>query len=185
MHDPIAVSPADEARSSPILRVLAPPAPIADARERTRAVVGAALGIFLTGVVSRWLVGAEAGPWLVAPMGASAELVFCAPSSPLAQPWSVLVGNTVSAMIGVVCATWIDDTCIAASLAVSLAIATMYPLRALHPPGGASALFAVMARATSIDFAWCPVLVNSVLLVAIGLAWHATTGGRYPHGPSR
>ena len=45
-----------------------------------------------------------AQPWFVAPMGASAVLLFAVPASPLAQPWSIVGGNMVSATIGVSCA---------------------------------------------------------------------------------
>lgn len=90
------------------LRWLAARVPAAlrvDARERWRAVVGAALGLLLAGLVSRW-AGAQLGihPWLMAPLGASAVLVFAVPASPLAQPWPVIGGNTASALVGLACA---------------------------------------------------------------------------------
>jgi CBS domain-containing membrane protein len=58
--------------------------------ERARAALGAALGLLLTGLLSRWAAAQWPGadvPWLVAPLGASAVLVFAVPASPLAQPW--------------------------------------------------------------------------------------------------
>lgn len=69
--------------------LLPPPVHVGQA-ERLRAWVGAAVGILFTGLLSRWLGGGQAGPWLVAPLGASAVLVFAVPVSPLAQPWSVV-----------------------------------------------------------------------------------------------
>jgi len=71
-----------------------------DAHERTRDVAGAVLGLLLTGGFSWWAWGADS-VWLGAPMGASAVLLFAVPSSPLAQPWPVLMGNVVSATVGV------------------------------------------------------------------------------------
>jgi hypothetical protein len=53
--------------------------------------------------------------WLVAPLGASAVLVFAVPSSPLAQPWSVIGGNTLSALVGAACAHFIHDPAWAAA----------------------------------------------------------------------
>ena len=160
------------------------PAPMhVDGRERLRMVVGALLGLLLAGLLSRWLGGHwSVSPWLVAPMGASAVLVFGVPASPLAQPWSVVGGNTLSTLVGVACAALVPDPAVAGALAVALAMALMVPLRCLHPPGGAAALFVVMAHGAKPQFALFPVLTNSLLLVAAGMAWHAATGKRYPHG---
>jgi CBS domain-containing membrane protein len=83
---------------------------------------------------------------LVAPMGASAVLLFAVPASPLAQPWSIVGGNLVSATVGVACATWISDLVDAAALAIALAICAMFALRCVHPPSGAVALTAVLWR---------------------------------------
>jgi CBS domain-containing membrane protein len=153
-----------------------------DGRERLRMAAGALLGVLLAGWLSRW-VGGHWGisPWLVAPIGASAVLVFGVPASPLAQPWPVVGGNTLSTLVGVACAALVPEPAVAGALAVALAIALMVPLRCLHPPGGAAALFVVMAHGAKPQFALFPVLTNSLLLVAAGMAWHAATGKRYPH----
>src|SRR3569832_166040 len=78
-----------------------------DRYERMRASAGALVGILLTGLLANALLGHSIGigslPLLIAPMGASAVLLFAVPSSPLAQPWSVLCGNILSATIGVFC----------------------------------------------------------------------------------
>ena len=70
------------------------PAPMAvDARERLRAAAGALLGILVTGLLAHALMPQGGGvPWLVAPIGASAVLVFAAPASPFAHPWAVVGG---------------------------------------------------------------------------------------------
>lgn len=152
-----------------------------DAREQARAVFGVALGIVLTGMLSRWVGGASGfAPWLAAPIGASAMLVFAMPSSPVAQPWPVVGGNTVSALIGVACAVAIDDPLTAASLAVAAAVAAMFLLRCLHPPGSAVALLAVLTHAGG-GFALFPILLNSCLLVLIAVPYNTLTGRRYPH----
>ena len=159
------------------------PAPVhVGQAERLRAWVGAAIGILFTGLLSRWLGGGQAGPWLVAPLGASAVLVFAVPASPLAQPWSVVGGNTLSALVGLACVHFIPDQAWAGALAVGGAIALMFALRCLHPPGGATALFVVLAQVGSLRFALFPMLVNSVLLVAAGMVYNPLTGRRYPHG---
>ena len=170
------------------------PAPMAiDARERWRAVAGAALGILLTAWLGHWLAPrlglsfANGGNalWLVPPMGASAVLVFCVPASPLAQPWPVVAGNTVSALVGIACARWIGDPMLAAALAVSVAIGAMMALRCLHPPGGAMALSAVLGHAVGLEFAEVGALLNSTFLVAAGMAYNHATGRRYPHVAAR
>ncbi|MDQ8023628.1 MAG: HPP family protein [Moraxellaceae bacterium] len=158
------------------------PAPVTiDARERWRASFGAVLGILLAGLLSHGLTGSEATLWLAAPLGASAVLVFAVPSSPLAQPWSVIGGNTLSALIGVACVRWVPEANFAAALAVGLAIAAMFATRSLHPPGGASALLAVLTHQTGFGFALYPVLVNCLLLVLAGVLYNSATGRRYPH----
>ena len=160
------------------------PAPLAiDGRERLRVALGAGLGILLTAVLCRWLAPAAdpAWPWLMAPLGASAVLVFGVPASPLAQPWAVVAGNTLSALVGIACARWVAPPVLAAALAVGLAVALMLALRCLHPPGGASALLTVLSGVTDPAFALFPVFVNSLLLVAAGVAYNRATGRDYPH----
>ena len=158
------------------------PAPLAvDAPERWRAIVGALLGILITGALCRLGANSPEVAWLVAPLGASAVLVFAVPASPLAQPWSVVGGNTLSALVGVLCVQFIGDQAIAGAVAVAAAIAVMFALRCLHPPGGAAALLAVLTNASTFEFVLFPVLTNSVLLVAVGMAYNTATGRRYPH----
>jgi CBS domain-containing membrane protein len=154
--------------------------------ERIRASLGALVGILVTGLLSEMLLGAGSSfPLLIAPMGASAVLVFAAPSSPLAQPWSVLGGNLVSATIGVTCALVIDDPVLAASTAIASSIASMLLLNCLHPPSGAVALTAVLAGSAIHDwgywFVLSPVGLNSVLLLVSAYAFNNATGRRYPH----
>jgi CBS domain-containing membrane protein len=116
----------------------------------------------------------------VAPIGASAVLVFALPASPFAQPWSVVGGNTLSALVGITCAQLLGVTPWAAALAVGLAIAVMFALRCLHPPGGACALLVVMSGVTNPLFALEPVLLNSLLLMLAGVAYNRATGRSYP-----
>ncbi|MDH4059334.1 MAG: HPP family protein [Aquincola sp.] len=161
------------------------PAPMAVTRaERVRMVCGAMLGILVTALASHALGLPEGLHWIVAPMGASAVLVFCVPASPLAQPWAVVVGNTISAVVGIACVHAIPSTDFAAAAAVSLAIAAMLALRSLHPPGGASALLMAISGVTNPGAALFPVLVNSLLLTAMGWAFHRATGHQYPHRPA-
>ena len=159
------------------------PAPLkVDAKERWRAVVGAAIGIGITALLCRWIAGFhDLQPWLVAPLGASAVLVFAVPASPLAQPWSVITGNTVSALVGITCAYLIPNVGLASAVAVSMAIGAMFITRSLHPPGGAMALLVVLTHSAHFDFAVFPAFTNSVLLVIAGIIYNTATKRAYPH----
>lgn len=170
------------ARARAFLGALWPAPVLVDGRERLRAVAGAFAGLLVAGVLSRWLGDASGlGPWLVAPMGASAVLVFAVPASPLAQPWAVLGGNTLSALVGTACVLLIPDPAIAGAVAVALAIGVMFQLRCLHPPGGASALLVVLSHTSQFQYSAFPVLLNSALLVLAGVAYNSLTGRAYPH----
>ncbi|WP_051293842.1 HPP family protein [Pseudoduganella violaceinigra] len=153
-------------------------------RERLRASVGALLGLLLSATVAHTLLGDQA-IWMVAPVGASAVLLFCLPASPLAQPWSVIGGNVVSALMGALCVRMFGDGTLAIALATPLAIAAMFALRCLHPPGGAAALMVVIGgpkvHAMGFGFALGPVLLDCVVIVAAAIAYNNLTGRRYPH----
>ena len=155
--------------------------------ERMRAVAGALVGLFVTAILSEMLTaGSGIVPLaLVAPMGASAVLLFCVPASPLAQPWSVIGGNTISALIGILCAQTVSNPALAAPLAGACAIFVMFLLRCLHPPSGAVALTAVLGgpaiHAAGFKFAFLPVCLNSTLIVLAALVFNNLTGRRYPH----
>lgn len=154
-----------------------------DTRERLRVVAGAFLGLLATGLLCRLLVPAGSlQPWLFAPLGASAVLVFAVPSSPLAQPWAAVGGNTLSALVGIGCVHAFGTGPASAAVAVAGAIGVMLACRCLHPPGGASALLTVLAQVGDPGFVFFPVFVSSALLVAAGIGFAAATGRRYPHG---
>lgn len=156
----------------------------ASRRDRLAGSLGAALGLIVTAWICHQALG-EASPWLIAPMGASAVLLFAVPSSPLAQPWSIVGGNLCAALVGVSCARWIGDPALAAGAAAAIAIALMFPLRCLHPPSGAVALTAVLGGPAvaklGYGFVWHPVLINSLLLAATALLFNRLAGRRYPH----
>ncbi len=113
---------------------------------------------------------------LIASMGASAVLIFAVPHGPLSQPWAVFAGHIISALIGVTCSQWIAHTWVAAGVAVGLAIIAMYYLRCLHPPGGATALAAVIGgesvQQLSYQFVLTPVLINVILIILIGILFN-------------
>lgn len=153
-----------------------------------RAGTGALLGILVSGLTALAIPnGNEALPFIIAPMGATAVLLFAVPGSPLAQPWPVLGGNLVSTAVGLVAHWLIGVPAVAAAVGVGVAISVMMLLRCLHPPGGACALLAATATPAidvqGLAFIALPVAVNTVALLAVALVVNNLTGFRYPHRP--
>lgn len=137
---------------------------------------GAALGLALAGLALH-----VTGAWnLVAPLGATTVLVFAAPNSPLAQPWSVVVGNTVSALVALGLAEAMPMGPWVGPLAVALAISAMLLTRALHPPGGAVAFLVAMNMPGDWMTALGTIVIGSASLVAAGVIWNRLAGRSYP-----
>jgi CBS domain-containing membrane protein len=157
--------------------------------DRLSACFGALLGIALTSLICACLpLEAHHLPLLVGPLGASAVLLFAVPASPLAQPWPIVGGNTISALVGVAIAYVVPNTTIAAGLAVAVAILFMSLLRCLHPPGGAAALTGVIGGPSVLGagflFPFVPVALNSLILVGLGWVFHRFSRHSYPHNAS-
>jgi CBS-domain-containing membrane protein len=154
-------------------------------KEKFVSVLGGAVSIAVVMLVCHHALGLVGSPMLIASMGASAVLLFAVPHGQLSQPWPVVAGHVASAAIGVACARWIPNVELAAGCAVGLAIGAMHQFKFIHPPGGATALTAVIGgtAVTSRGFAfvWEPVLLNAVLMVAIAVVFNAVFAWRrYP-----
>ena len=154
-------------------------------REKIISTAGGFLGIFGILMVSYWLLDPEVAVFIVPSMGASAVLLFAAPHVPFSQPWNVLGGHAVSAVIGVACWQWIPDFTIAASASVGLATGAMYLLRCIHPPGGATALAAVIGseKLHQLGFAYEyePIMLNAVTILLVAIIFNGLIKGRqYP-----
>jgi len=154
-------------------------------RETARITGGLLLGVGARARADRLGIGAAPGlPLIVAPLGASAVLLFAAPKSPLSQPGQVLGGNVLSALVGMGCSQAIGDRTVAAMVAVAAAVVGMVVAGTLHPPGGATALFVVVGgpavHAAGFRFALTPVAVDSLVLLAVAFAWNNATGAIYP-----
>lgn len=153
--------------------------------ERWAAALGALLGVAVVVALTHALLGRDAAVFVVPSLGATAVLVFAAPHSLFAQPWSVLAGNLLAALVGVACQRWLPEPTLAAAAAVALSIAVMHAARCIHPPGGATALAAVIGgpEIHQLGFAYAlfPVGVNCLLLIAAGVAWnYPFAWRRYP-----
>jgi len=152
--------------------------------ERLRSCAGAFVGLILVLTLAKML-GELSGTdeWLIASLGASALLVFALPGSPMAQPWAVIAGNTLSALIGISVAIVVDQPLLAMPIAASLSIMGMFILRCLHPPAAAVALIVVLGHVTHYRYALFPVMIDSALLVIAGAIYSNLTGKTYPNRP--
>ena len=154
-------------------------------RENLLSLIGGFLGIFCIFMSSYWLLDPEIAVYIIPSMGASAVLLFAAPHAPFSQPWNVLAGHTVSAIIGVACWRWIPDYTVAASASVGLAIGAMYFTRCIHPPGGATALAAVIGserlHELGYSYVFQPVLLNVITITLVAIAFNSLfKWRRYP-----
>jgi CBS-domain-containing membrane protein len=135
---------------------------------------GAFVGIALVGLIGAAFLDRLGQGLLIGSFGATAVLVYGAIRSPLAQPRNVLGGHVVSALIGV-CAFQLfgDAVWLASAAAVSTAIAAMHVTRTLHPPGGATALIAVIGGESvhklGYMYAVIPVGFGALVLLAVAL----------------
>ena len=130
---------------------------------------------------------------IIGSIGASAVLLFGAIRSPLAQPRNLIGGHALSALIGVtlhlllvremgdpgILPSSIQPfiaTVFAPALAVGLAIAAMHATRTLHPPGGATALVAVIGsqkiHAMGYWFVLFPGVFAPLILLLIALIFN-------------
>ncbi len=154
--------------------------------ERLRSVLGAFIGLDLVLLIAKYLRDLSGiDEWLMASLGASALLVFALPQSPMAQPWAVVAGNTLSAIVGISVVHLVGEPLIALPLAASLSILGMFVLRCLHPPAAAVALIAVLGGVMHYRYALFPVMVDSILLVIAGAIYSNLTGKKYPNKPSQ
>lgn len=148
--------------------------------------LGSFLGIAAIGAMNYIYMGSQENTLMIASFAASAVLLFGAPKSPLAQPRNLVGGHILAAFIGVAfCKTFITQPALAASLAVSTAIAVMHLTRTLHPPAGATALNAIIggAKVHQLGFAYpiFPVAVGVFILLAVALIFNnAPKNRRYP-----
>lgn len=154
--------------------------------ECARSSFGVLVGLTFVLIIAKSL-GEMSGSqeWLMASLGASALLVFVLPQSPLAQPWAVIVGNVLSALVGITCFNWIGEPLLAMPIAAASSIVSMFFLRCLHPPAAALAMIPVLGHIGGYRYAFFPVMIDSILLVLTGAVYSNFTGKRYPNRPTR
>lgn len=137
--------------------------------------LGSVAGIGLCGYLSSRYFEPKDLTLLIGSFGASAVLVYAAIKSPLAQPRNLIGGHVISALVGVACYRLfgVFSLGIAAAMAVSLAIVAMLATKTLHPPGGATALIAVIGgakvHALGFLYAFVPAGAGAIILMIIAL----------------
>jgi CBS-domain-containing membrane protein len=147
---------------------------------------GAFLGIGLVAFLDELLLDRADVLLLVASFGASAALLYGAPRSPLAQPRNFIGGHVLSALVGVACFKLFQGTpWLAAAMAAATAVAVMHWAKALHPPGGATALVAVVGgdKIHSLGFLYVltPVAAGALIMLVTALVFNnAVKTRRYP-----
>jgi CBS-domain-containing membrane protein len=136
--------------------------------------LGGAVGLGMCGWVSSYYLEPRALTLMLGSLGASAVLVYGVITSAFAQPRNLIGGHVISAFIGVVCQKLIGgNVWLAATMAVSLSIMAMLMTRTVHPPGGATAMTAVIGGKKVYDLGFfyvlVPVALGAFILLAVGL----------------
>ena len=151
--------------------------------------IGAFLGIHLIAILGRYLELVSVDSlFLIGSFGASAVLVYGAPLAVFSQPRNLVGGHVVSAVVGVTVFMLAGEGSImASSTAVSLAIVAMHFTRTLHPPGGATALIAVLGgdkvHSLGYIYALCPVLVGALMMLLVALLVNNLSTNHKRHYP--
>lgn len=136
--------------------------------------VGACIATLIACFFSETLLAAEGMHVLLASTGASAVLIFGLPFSPVSRPWNLVGGHVVSAVVGITCYQWIPVPVVAVAVATGASMVLMGWLRCMHPPGGATAISAIIGGESvhhlGYAFVVVPVMVNSIILLSIAMA---------------
>ena len=148
--------------------------------------LGAFLGVGLVGLVNNLIVGADDNVLMITSFGASAGPLYGAPKSPLAQPRNLVGGHLLAAFIGVaIYKAFFFQLWFASALTVATTIAVMHLTRTLHPPAGATGLFAVIGgpniHQMGFFYPIFPVATGVAILLAVALVFNnLSKNRRYP-----
>lgn len=159
---------------------------LVDLKETFWSFIGSFLGVAAIGFIQSTYLSPMENVFLIGSFGATAVLIYGAIQSPLAQPRNLIGGHLISAAIGVTVYKLIPDLIwINAPLAVSLSIIAMQYTKTLHPPGGATALIAVIGteniKSLGYLYVLSPVLTGVAILLVVALIFNNMTNQRkYP-----
>lgn len=157
-----------------------------DTKEHILTFLGAFFGIGIVGFINSRYFVLNDNLFLIGSFGASSVLIYGVINSPLAQPRNLIGGHLISAVIGVTVHKILpNEIWLAAALAVALSIVAMQITKTLHPPGGATALIAIIGsekiKALGYLYVLSPVLTGVMILFVIALIFNNISKNRsYP-----
>ena len=160
---------------------------LVDVKDHFWSFLGAFFGIGLIAFLQSQQISEIENVFLIGSFGASSVLVYGAVNSPLAQPRNLIGGHVLSALVGVTVYKLCPDILwLNASLAVAFSIVVMQITKTMHPPGGATALIAILPsekiQALGYWYALSPVLSGAIILLIVALIFNNIPKGRkYPH----
>lgn len=136
--------------------------------------IGSFSGIASVALAHYWILSPQGLVMIIGSFGASAVLIYGAIRSPLAQPRNLMGGHILSAFLGVTAFRLFGgEPWLSASLAVSTAIVAMHLTKTLHPPGGATALIAVIGgsdiHAMGYYYVLMPVGLGAGIMLLVAL----------------
>jgi CBS domain-containing membrane protein len=159
---------------------------LVDFKEIFWSFTGAFIGIALIAFFQSSFLTQNENIFLIGSFGASSVLVYGAVQSPMAQPRNLIGGHLISALIGVSAYTFLPNIIwLTAPFAVALSIVLMQVTKTLHPPGGATALIAIIGsekvKALGFMYVLSPVLSGSLILFIVACIFNnMTPNRRYP-----
>lgn len=153
-------------------------------REKLVNAAGATVAILALGLLLDLLSHEDFVLPVMASMGASAFLLFVVPHSPMAQPWPLMAGHALAALIAAGCVHALGHPVLAAAAGVGGSILAMQFLRCLHPPAAATALAVALGNvqgAGALLVLACAVIGGTVILLGTAVAINnLLLGRRYP-----
>jgi len=137
-------------------------------------IIGAFIAMLCTSFFSGKLLESQGLSMVLASSGATAMLIFGNPHSPVSQPWPIVGGHLISAFIGVSAFKLVGEPIMASSLAIGLAMVAMHFAKCMHPPGGATAVTAIVGGSAVYELGYLyliiPVLINSIILLSVAMS---------------
>lgn len=173
-------------RISRISRYIVYKETLVDRKEQLCSFLGSFIGMGLIAFVQSKVVHTTDSFLMIGSFGASSVLIFAAVQSPLSQPRNLIGGHLLSAFIGVTISKLLPEIIwLAAPLSVSLSIVVMQMTKTLHPPGGATALLAVIGsekiKALGYFYIVSPVMIGVLILFLTAIVFNNLTPNRkYP-----
>jgi CBS domain-containing membrane protein len=159
---------------------------LVDFKEHIWTFLGSFCGIGLIGFLNSHYIDFYDNLFMIGSFGASSVLIYGVINSPLAQPRNLIGGHVICALTGVTIHYLIPgEVWLAGALGVSISIVLMQITKTLHPPGGATALIAVIGsnKIQSLGYLYVisPVLTGVIILLAVALIFNnMTSHRRYP-----